>query len=82
MPTFVQQVRAFLALMLLVACRAGELGSIGGTTHLHGFTCATAVLRAAAPNSSNNSSSSTGESAGGSSSNAGGDSDGSKSNAD
>lgn len=28
---------------------AGELGSLGGSTHLHGFTCAAAVLRAVTP---------------------------------
>ncbi|KAF6260236.1 hypothetical protein COO60DRAFT_1637771 [Scenedesmus sp. NREL 46B-D3] len=38
----------------------GELGSIGGATHLHGFTCATAVFRAANSSSSSSSSSSSG----------------------
>mgnify|MGYP001807522180 CR=1 FL=1 len=28
---------------------AGEIGSLGGSTHLHGFTCAAAVLRAVTP---------------------------------
>ena len=27
----------------------GEIGSVGGTTHLHGFTCAAGVVRLVAP---------------------------------
>jgi hypothetical protein len=40
------EVFAKLLCWWLVRCRsAGELGSLGGSTHLHGFTCAAAVLR-------------------------------------